>query len=134
MEVATKDVVGGTLPALRSLTETIVRIAVAEPASVCHQALLGLLAACLSNVEEVRQREGDSAGWKLKNNLLAAVLIVSGLPTDLKISQSVLDHLCSLILDLCREGSPQVGCSALLEFGPSAGRRCKRPPFFALVA
>lgn len=42
-------------------------------------------------------RAGAIAGKKIKNNLLAAVLILTVLPPDVKIGREAVEHCCFLI-------------------------------------
>lgn len=105
------DLVGPTLPALKSLLEV--------PPSSSQQAretyggvLHGLMSSCLLNVDEmrfvkfnthfllylfVRGRQGAISTRKVKSNLLAAVLILTVLNHNVKIGASVIDHCCFLI-------------------------------------
>ncbi|GAA5933813.1 AP-1 complex accessory protein LAA1 [Sporobolomyces koalae] len=63
--------------------------------------LNGMMSACLMHVDETRGRKSPSAIRKTKNNLLAAVLILTtGVPNSIRIGREVVEHLCWRINDL----------------------------------
>ncbi|KAF5377759.1 hypothetical protein D9757_008083 [Collybiopsis confluens] len=54
----------------------------------------GLLSACLLNIDEMRGRQGAACTKKVKNNLLAAVLILTSVPSTVKVGEPVIEHCC----------------------------------------
>jgi hypothetical protein len=99
--------VGPTLLALKSLLEL--------PTSKEErfgQTVNGLLSACLLNIEEMRcvfshwitgttmmsfrHRQGLIPLKKIRNNLLAAVLALTVIPSSVKIGQVVLEQFCTM--------------------------------------
>ncbi|CAE6356393.1 unnamed protein product [Rhizoctonia solani] len=57
----------------------------------------GLLSACLQNVDDMSGRTGKASILKTKNNLLAAVLILTVTPAEVKLSRAAVEHCCFLI-------------------------------------
>ncbi|KDQ17281.1 hypothetical protein BOTBODRAFT_106006 [Botryobasidium botryosum FD-172 SS1] len=91
------DLAGPTLPALK----TILTYSDADPkaASIAKYTKLvhGFLSACLLHIDEMRGRQGPVATTKIKNNMLATVLVLTVLPTSVKLGRAVVDHCCYLI-------------------------------------
>ena len=52
-----------------------------------------------------RGREGPAVTKKIKNNFLAAVLVLTVVPTTVKIGQPVVEHLCFLLTEKLVETS-----------------------------
>lgn len=61
-----------------------------------------------------RGREGFSAIIKVKNNLLASVLIVTVVPQNVKLSRTVIEHCCYLIAQKLEDISTPEVCSVLI--------------------
>ena len=59
-------------------------------------------------VDARRSRSGPVAAKKLRGNLLAAVLLLTSVPKDLKISQEAVEHCCLLISNLMLEVDGEV--------------------------
>jgi len=59
----------------------------------------GLLSSCLLNIDEMRGREGSISTNKIKNNFLAAVLILTVIPPSVKVGQGVISRCCFLIAE-----------------------------------
>ncbi|KAJ3914962.1 clathrin-coated vesicle protein [Lentinula edodes] len=57
----------------------------------------GLLSACLLNIDEMRGRQGAACTKKVKNNLLAAVLVLTAISPTIKVGHAVVEHCCLLI-------------------------------------
>ncbi|KAJ3781084.1 clathrin-coated vesicle protein [Lentinula aff. detonsa] len=90
------DLAGPTFPSLKVLLD--LPLASSPDAQDRYQRLVhGLLSACLLNIDEMRGREGVACTKKVKNNLLAAVLILTAIPPTTKVGQAVVEHSCFLI-------------------------------------
>jgi len=57
----------------------------------------GLLSACLLHVDEMRGRQGVISVKKIKNNLLASVLILTVIPSSVKVGKGVIEQCYFLI-------------------------------------
>ncbi|KAG2366768.1 armadillo-type protein [Suillus spraguei] len=137
-ETSEADLVTPTLPAFRSL--------LAVP---CHpdtrerygKLIHGLLSSCLLNVDEMRGREGLISSRKVKTNLLAAVLILTVIPSQVVVSRDVVEHLFFLISQKLEEGDQQmaivaVHCAKTLAIAASGSellRACVRLLLPALI-
>ncbi|KAJ4473613.1 clathrin-coated vesicle protein [Lentinula aciculospora] len=90
------DLAGPTFPSLKVLLD--LPLASSPDARDRYQRMIhGLLSACLLNIDEMRGRQGVACTKKVKNNLLAAVLILTAIPPSIKIGQPVVEHCCFLI-------------------------------------
>ncbi|KAJ3824050.1 clathrin-coated vesicle protein [Lentinula raphanica] len=90
------DLAGPTFPSLKALLD--LPLASSPDAQDRYQRLIhGLLSACLLNIDEMRGRQGVACTKKVKNNLLATVLILTAIPPTVKVGQAVLEHACFLI-------------------------------------
>ncbi|KAK1228476.1 hypothetical protein PQX77_008494 [Marasmius sp. AFHP31] len=90
------DLAGPTFPSLKALLD--LPRASARNSSERYQKLIhGLLSDCLRNVDEMRGREGIACTKKVKNNLLATVLVLTSIPPSVKVSEAVAEHCCFLI-------------------------------------
>ncbi|ESK97884.1 clathrin-coated vesicle protein [Moniliophthora roreri MCA 2997] len=90
------DLGGPMFPSLKSLLD----LPIADGSTDKYQKLIhGLLSDCLRNVDDMRGRQGFVCTKKIKNNLLAAVLILTAIPPPpkIKVSQAVVEHTCFLI-------------------------------------
>jgi hypothetical protein len=105
-EFSVVDLIGPTLPALKLMLDN-------PPATVdsveSHYAKLthGLLSSSLQNVDECSGRSGPAVILKTKNNLLAAVLLLTVTPATMKISRVALEQCAYLISQKLGEG-PEV--------------------------
>jgi hypothetical protein len=90
------DVVGPTLPVLKSLLTPGSTYKVTE---FFQRVVHGLLSSCLLNIDEMRGREGSISTNKVKNNFLAAVLILTVIPPSVKVGQGVISRCCFLIAE-----------------------------------
>ncbi|KAF7335364.1 Clathrin-coated vesicle protein [Mycena sanguinolenta] len=117
------DLAGPTLPALKSLLE----FPTASPdASDRYGRLVhGLISACLLNIDEMGGRQGAISAKKIKNNLLAAVLILTVIPPSVKVGEAVIEHCCFLIsqklLDAGEMSLPAAHCAKTLIVASTAG-------------
>ncbi|KAI5895636.1 ARM repeat-containing protein [Schizophyllum commune H4-8] len=103
-ELPDMDLVPPTLPALKTLLD-VPPLPDQEGQERLSRTIHGLLSACLLNVEEMRGREGPAVTKKIKNNFLAAVLVLTVVPTSVKIGQPVVEHLCFLLTEKLVETS-----------------------------
>ncbi|KAG9014418.1 hypothetical protein FRB90_005311 [Tulasnella sp. 427] len=104
-EYSTVDVTGPTLPSLKAILDTT-SSSLSESGLEKYQKLVhGLLSACTSHIDEMRGREGVAAVIKVKNNLLASVLIITAVPPNVKLSRTVVEHCCYLISQKLEEGT-----------------------------
>lgn len=88
------DLITPTLPAFKSLVSVDSHTRVRDRYdSLIH----GILSSCLLNVDEMRGREGLISSKKVNSNLLAAVLILTSLPSRVKVARGVVEHLCFVI-------------------------------------
>jgi hypothetical protein len=102
-ELSVVDLVGPTLPALKLMWDKPpADAASADPsyAKLVH----GLLSSCLQNVDECSGRSGAVVALKTKNNLLAAVLVLTVIPATMKISKAALEQCAYLISQKLGEG------------------------------
>lgn len=95
-ETSEIDFVGPTLPALKSLLTPGPNYEVTE---FFQRVVHGLLSSCLLNIDEMRGREGTVTTNKVKNNFLAAVLILTVIPPSVKVGQGVISRCCFLIAE-----------------------------------
>ena len=106
-EFSVVDLVGPTLLALKLMLDN--PPAVADPVDPSYTKLVhGLLSSCLQNVDECSGRSGAVVALKTKNNLLAAVLVLTVTPATMKISKAALEQCAYLISQKLGEG-PEVG-------------------------
>ncbi|KZV63558.1 clathrin-coated vesicle protein [Peniophora sp. CONT] len=99
-EASELDYTGPTLPALKALlTLPPNELASGMYTRVVH----GLLSACLLNIDDMKGRQGAISSNKIKNNFLAAVLILTGLPTGVKIGEPVVAHFCTQLSEKLAE-------------------------------
>ncbi|KAF7331836.1 Clathrin-coated vesicle protein [Mycena kentingensis (nom. inval.)] len=110
------DLVGPTLPALKSLLD--IPTTSSTELDTFSRLVHGLISSCLLNVDEMGGRSGVIAAKKIKNNLLAAVLILTVIPPTVKIGEPVVEHCCFLItqklLDAGDLSLPAVHCAKTL--------------------
>ncbi|ODN88477.1 clathrin-coated vesicle protein [Cryptococcus wingfieldii CBS 7118] len=93
---AVLDLVGGCLGSLKVLVEGLVGAqvpGVGNGEKVVH----GVVSACLSNVDDMRSRVNPVANLKIKNNLLAITLILTALPSLIKVSKNLVEATASAV-------------------------------------
>lgn len=136
------DLITPTLPAFKSLVSIDSHSRVRDRYdSLIH----GILSSCLLNVDEMRSvllhfrsslhtdkcysgREGLISSKKVKSNLLAAVLILAGLPSKVKVARGVVEHLCFMISQKLEEHDDVRSSLSMIvttsEFKDTDGYRC----------
>ena len=90
------DLIGPTLPALKLMLDNPPS-GVDSAESSYTKLMHGFLSSCLQNVDECSGRSGTAVTLKTKNNLLAAVLLLTITPTTMKISKAALEQCAYLI-------------------------------------
>jgi len=127
------DLIGPTLPSLKLLLD--LALATAPNARDRYSRLIhGLISACLLNVDEMSGRSGLISAKKVKNNLLAAVLILTVIPPFVKVGRVVIEHCCFLItqklLDADEMSLPAAQCAKTLIVASTSGngmlRQCAK--------
>ncbi|CAK5273821.1 unnamed protein product [Mycena citricolor] len=126
-ETSEADFVGPTLPALKSLLDLpLSKSRTAESSDRYSRLVHGLLSACLLNVDEMGGRQGVLSLRKVKNNLLAAVLVLTVVPPGAgKIGEAVVEHCCFLISQKLLDGTeislPASHCARTLITAATSG-------------
>ncbi|KAH8084924.1 ARM repeat-containing protein [Cristinia sonorae] len=92
-ESTSVDMIGPTLQSLKLLLEISSPAEDAGYESLIHS----LLSACLSNIDNMRGRAGAVCSRKISSNLLAISLIMTVIPSSVRLGQAVVDHSCFLI-------------------------------------
>ncbi|KAF7337120.1 Clathrin-coated vesicle protein [Mycena venus] len=117
------DLAGPTLTALKSLLDipTVSPDAGDRYSRLVH----GLISSCLLNIDEMGGRQGAISAKKIKNNLLAAVLILTVIPPSVKVGDVVIEHCCFLItqklLDVGEMSLPAAHCAKTLIVASTSG-------------
>ncbi|ORY24869.1 putative clathrin-coated vesicle protein [Naematelia encephala] len=90
------DVAGGCLPVLKALLDLALGPSVQVPGVTAtgDKLVHGLLSSCLGNIDDMRTRVNPVASIKIKNNLLAIVLVLTSLPASVKVSREVIEQIC----------------------------------------
>ncbi|KAI0776806.1 ARM repeat-containing protein [Trametes elegans] len=94
-EVSEVDLVGPTLQALKTLLDRPANLP--DPDNKYGRIVHGLLSACLLNIDAMVGRQGPMCNKKIKCNLLAAVLILTVIPTTVAIGRPLIEHCCFII-------------------------------------
>ncbi|TFK60204.1 clathrin-coated vesicle protein [Pluteus cervinus] len=127
------DLVGPTLPSLKNLLS--MPFSPARDSREHYERLVhGLLSACLTNIDQMSGRQGLISTKKIKNNLLASVLILTVVPPNVKLGQPVVEHCCFLISQKLLEKDDSsltaVHCAKTLVMASTTGnpllQRCAR--------
>ncbi|KAI0300801.1 clathrin-coated vesicle protein [Russula brevipes] len=108
-ETSDFDFVGPTLPVLKSLLTPGSTHKVTE---FFQRVVHGLLSSCLLNIDEMRGREGSISTNKVKNNFLAAVLILTVIPPSVKVGQGVISRCCFLIAEKLSDSNEMASTAA----------------------
>ncbi|KAJ6560948.1 clathrin-coated vesicle protein [Mycena sp. CBHHK59/15] len=128
-ESSENDLAGPTLPALKSLLD--LPIASSPDGSDRYSRIVhGLISSCLLNVDEMAGRQGLVSTKKIKNNLLASVLILTVIPASIKVGEGVIEHCCFLItqklLDVDEMSLPAAHCAKTLIVASTSGNAMLR--------
>ncbi|KAF9474335.1 clathrin-coated vesicle protein [Pholiota conissans] len=127
------DLVSPTLPALKSLLDLPASHR-PEERERCSRLIHALLSACLLNIDSMRGRSGVISTKKIKNNMLAAVLVLTVVPSWVKVGRAVVEHGCYLIaqklLDVDEASLTAAHCAKTLTLSSTSGspilRQCAR--------
>ncbi|SGY43227.1 BQ5605_C001g00003 [Microbotryum silenes-dioicae] len=113
-EASEIDLVSPTLPMLKALCDRSQRFPPgARGFVVLPKVINGMLSACLQNIDSVRGRRGAAAILKTRNNLLAAVLLLTSLGPSIQVGQEVVEHACFIITSIALSPSSEVLPTAL---------------------
>jgi hypothetical protein len=127
-ESPSPDFVGQTLPVLRSLLE--IHDTSHDALERLGRMVHGLLSTCLLNIDVMRGRQGNIAEKKIKNNMLAAVLILTAIPVSIKVGKLVIEHTCFSItrslLDAGEMSLAAAHCAKTLIVASTSGNRTLR--------
>ncbi|EIW68556.1 hypothetical protein TREMEDRAFT_74089 [Tremella mesenterica DSM 1558] len=109
------DLAGGCLGCLKGLLEMIWKVQVPGISIEGEKVIHGLLSACLGNVDDMRTRVNPVANTKIKNNLLAMTLVLTSLPTNVKLSRDVLEQVGYVMGQYLGVGAdrPELGLTAV---------------------
>ncbi|KAG6906802.1 hypothetical protein DXG01_012050 [Tephrocybe rancida] len=91
------DLVGPTLPSLKMMLLDLPRSDSSDTEDLYGRLVHGLLSSSLLNIDAMSGRNGLISAKKVKNNMLASVLILTVIPPSVKVSQAVIEHCCFLI-------------------------------------
>lgn len=127
------DLVGPTLPCLKALLD-LPTLTARDSRDRYSRLVHGLISACLLNIDGMRGRQGFISTKKVKNNLLAAVLILTVIPPTIKVGRAVLEHGCFLIsqklLDADEASLTAAHCAKTLMIASTSGnpvlRQCAK--------
>ncbi|KAG6888099.1 hypothetical protein C0995_010705, partial [Termitomyces sp. Mi166 len=119
------DLVGPTLPALKTILVDLPLTSGPGNQDLYERLVHGLLSSCLLNIDAMSGRSGLISTKKVKNNMLAAVLILTVIPSSVKVSQAVIEHCCFLIsqkpLDSSELSLTAAHCAKTLVVASSTG-------------
>ncbi|KAG6853042.1 hypothetical protein C0991_007298 [Blastosporella zonata] len=119
------DLVGPTLPALKMILIDLPPPTNPNAKDLYGRLVHGLLSSCLLNIDAMSGRDGLISAKKVKNNMLAAVLILTVIPSSVKVSQAVIEHCCFLIsqklLDSGELSLTAAHCAKTLVLASTAG-------------
>ncbi|WVQ76597.1 hypothetical protein IAR50_006269 [Cryptococcus sp. DSM 104548] len=93
---AVMDLAGGSLAGLKLLVEGLVGSQV-PGVNNGEKVVHGVVSACLSNIDDMRSRVNPVSSLKIKNNLLAISLILTALPSSIKVSKNIVEATASAI-------------------------------------
>jgi HEAT repeat-containing protein 5 len=117
------DIIGSTLPALKSIFQLSPGNDDMSAQERFCQSVHGLLSTCLINLDAMRYvttlldriyniyicrgRQGTACFKIIKNNMLTAVLVLTILPAQIKVGYRVIEQCCAMIAK-CLSGSDEV--------------------------
>lgn len=94
-ETPNMDLAGACLPSLKLILDQTLASQVPTITATSERVVHGLLGACIDNVDQMRSRVNPVASIKIKNNLLAMVLVLTTLPLGVEVSKPVVEQICS---------------------------------------
>ncbi|SCV73304.1 BQ2448_7230 [Microbotryum intermedium] len=113
-EASEIDLVSPTLPVLKVLCDRSQQAPHGGRGFVVLPKVINdMLSACLQNIDSVRGRRGAAAIVKTRNNLLAAVLLLTSSGPSIKVGQEVAEHACFIITSIALSPSSEVSPTAL---------------------
>jgi len=132
-ETSEIDLVGPTFPALKALLNLPVAQG-SDDKERYNRLIHALLSTCLRHIDGMRGRHGAISTKKIKNNMLAAVLVLTVVPIWVKVGRAVVEHGCFLIsqklLDADDISLTAAHCAKTLILASSSGsptlRQCVR--------
>jgi hypothetical protein len=127
------DLVGPTFPALKALLNLPVAQG-SDDKERYNRLIHALLSTCLRHIDGMRGRHGAISTKKIKNNMLAAVLVLTVVAIWVKVGRAVVEHGCFLIsqklLDADDISLTAAHCAKTLILASSSGspslRQCVR--------
>jgi hypothetical protein len=102
-ETPNMDLAGQCLPSLKQLLDQTLASQVPTIGATSERVVHGLLGACLQHIDDMRSRVNPVANIKIKNNMLALVLILTALPLGVPVSKPVIEQAVS---DIARYMTP----------------------------
>ncbi|PPQ99633.1 hypothetical protein CVT24_005211, partial [Panaeolus cyanescens] len=102
-ETSEIDFVSPTLPALKTLLNIPVSTK-GDDKERYSRLVHSLLSAALLNIDSMRGRHGAISTKKIKNNMLAAVLVLTVVHPWVKVGRAVVEHCCFLISQKLLDG------------------------------
>lgn len=102
-ETPNMDLAGQCLPSLKLVLDQTFAAQVPTIAATSERVVHGLIGACLSHIDDMRTRVNPVANIKIKNNMLALVLILTSLPLGVPVSKPVIEQA---VADMARYMSP----------------------------
>ncbi|WWD08143.1 hypothetical protein V865_006254 [Kwoniella europaea PYCC6329] len=108
------ELVQGSLGCLKGLIEGFVAGQVPGVDSA-ERVVHGLLGGCLANIDDMRTRVNTASNIKIKNNLLATTLVLTTLPSGIKVSKNLIESVAYTIGQYLGAGTerPELGLTAI---------------------
>lgn len=94
-ETSREDLVGPTLPVLKAMLDSAQTSATAP--GLFPKVVHSILSACITNLDDMRGRQGPSVMLKVKNNMLAIVLVATTTRPGVALSRVVLEEACYIV-------------------------------------
>ncbi|KAK4685134.1 HEAT repeat-containing protein 5, partial [Tremellales sp. Uapishka_1] len=107
-ETPNMDLGGATLPSLKLLLDQLVSVQVPGIEATADRVVHGLLSGCVTNIDDMRARQGQVADCKIKNNLLAITLILTSLPSSVRVSQILIESISYVMGQYLGQGSERL--------------------------
>ncbi|KAL7423379.1 hypothetical protein Q5752_002682 [Cryptotrichosporon argae] len=109
------DLAGACLPSLRLVLDQCLSTQVPAVTATAERVVHGLLSACLGNIDDLAARVNPIANVKIKNNLLALVLVLTALPANTRVSRPVVEQIAYTVGTYLGAGAerPELGLAAV---------------------